>query len=59
MNKYNPECIECGLLKSTTDAMVSPLCSRAKLVGGSHVFPPQNADRTGDKELLKSAKEVK
>ncbi len=37
MNK-NPECIECGLLKSTTEAVTSPLCSRAKLAGGSHNF---------------------
>lgn len=38
MKRNNPECIECGLLKSTTEALISPLCSKAKLAGGSHNF---------------------
>jgi hypothetical protein len=34
--------------------MVSPLCSRAKLAGGSHDFGfiPENAQRTGNKGLV-------
>lgn len=59
MKYNNPECIECGLLKSTTEAVTSPLCSRAKLVGGSHDFgtpfseptPPRRWEK--DIELLR------